>query len=585
MVLLDTMGKSVLDKKRGYRMTKIVTDTETNNCCHSVKACFADDINDRLGFYEKISNTIKISCKEEETLTLLCVHLHRNNFSASDIESMKSHELMKIIEGSMSDLSKTNNIFAQAVFDEIYVLLQGLNNKLEIDNAIMNVKNVLDNQLNINDETYVSIGCAIYPFDGGNAESLIRNATDAASQARMKEGNAVKFHSDIKDNGIFEKHKLSCCLKYAIKNNELELYYQPQVDSRDESIVGLEALLRWNHPTIGIIGPEKFIPIAEETSQIVEIGEWVIRTACQQNKYWQDKGLQKMPVSINLSPQQFEDGKITEMIGKILNETSLKPEYLEVEITESHAIREIGKVVKQLEKLRKLGIGVAIDDFGMAYSSLNYIKQLPVDTIKIDKNFVIGVGTRKQDETIAKMIISLIHQLNLKAVAEGTTTKQQVEFLQNEGCNIVQGYYYYRPMSSTQVEKLLTDKNGIRRKMDQHTNINKLFDIEYLDGSIAYYLEEIGIKHSSKGYRYLVCALKNGSKNPRLLSNIRNIYTNIADEYETNEISVERAIRYALLPFRTTNKEFISRAVDNLALYKTNEQYKSYRESADIGRF
>lgn len=242
---------------------------------------------------------------------------------------------------------------------------------------------------------------------------------------------------------------------HALERDELELYYQPQIDTLSGGIVGLEALLRWMHPERGIIDPKEFIPEAEKTDLIVDIGKWVIKTACRQNKYWQDIGLFKMPVAVNISARQFEDGDFEIALCGLLKETGLLPEYLELEITEGTSIRDLNSAVEVLNRLKELGVKIAVDDFGTAYSSLNYIRQLTMDTVKIDKCFIDGIGINHKDEAIIKTVIALIHNLNLRAVAEGVETENQVKFLDKEGCHIIQGYYYYMPMPADDLENLL----------------------------------------------------------------------------------------------------------------------------------
>jgi EAL domain-containing protein (putative c-di-GMP-specific phosphodiesterase class I) len=252
-----------------------------------------------------------------------------------------------------------------------------------------------------------------------------------------------------------EDLKLADELYYSLERDELELYYQPQVDLETDEIVGLEALLRWNRLEIGMISPSRFIPIAEKTGLITKIGEWAVRTACRQNKLWQDMELPKIPVSVNISARQIEDENFVELIGGILKETGLPAIYLDTEITENSVIWELNAIAETLRPLKRLGVGITVDDFGTVYSSLNYIKKLPIDTVKIDKCFVDGIGVGFKDEAILKTVIALVQNLRMKTVAEGVETKYQVDFLKKEGCRIIQGYYYYKPMPVTEIEKLL----------------------------------------------------------------------------------------------------------------------------------
>lgn len=236
------------------------------------------------------------------------------------------------------------------------------------------------------------------------------------------------------------------------------VYYQPQINLQTGKIIGLESLLRWNHPTFGMIPPNVFIPLAEKNGSINSIGEWVLRTACNQNKAWQDMGLLYARIAVNLSVIQFNDPLIVEKVDKILKETGLSPKHLELEITESIAVKENKNVVDILDRLKKLGVSISIDDFGTEYSSLSRLKTLPIDRIKIDMQFIHGIEDNEKDQAIAKIIINLANGLNLEVIAEGVETKGQMEFLNQKMCDEAQGYYYYKPMPAEELEEILINK-------------------------------------------------------------------------------------------------------------------------------
>ena len=238
--------------------------------------------------------------------------------------------------------------------------------------------------------------------------------------------------------------------------NELVLDYQPLVDLETKTIVGVESLLRWHHPELGIIQPNELIPLAEQTGLINSIGLWVLREACRQNKAWQDAGFRTVRMSVNVSAKQFLSTDLLEAIKQTLAETGLEPKYLELEITESTAVNQTGYIPGMLEQIKALGVTLSIDDFGTEYSSLSRITQLPIDRIKMDMQFVSGIAVSEKDETVAKIIISLANSLGLKVVAEGVETKVQLDFLKQRICDEVQGFYLYRPMPAREVEKIMT---------------------------------------------------------------------------------------------------------------------------------
>jgi EAL domain-containing protein (putative c-di-GMP-specific phosphodiesterase class I) len=240
-----------------------------------------------------------------------------------------------------------------------------------------------------------------------------------------------------------------------LRDGEFLLHYQPQVDIETGQIVGMEALVRWLDPEVGLVPPSAFIPVAEESGLIGPLSEWVLREACRQNKAWQDEGLPAARVSVNLSARQFQQRDIAKLVMSILEETGLQPQYLELELTESTIMRNAEEAVTMLAELHALGIGLAIDDFGTGYSSLSYLKRFPVDRLKIDRSFVSDIGASSDDETITSAIIALAHSLQLQVIAEGVETAAQLDFLKERACNEMQGYFFARPMPHDAIPALL----------------------------------------------------------------------------------------------------------------------------------
>lgn len=300
-----------------------------------------------------------------------------------------------------------------------------------------------------------SIGCSIFPIDGKNPDTLIASADVAMVFAKENGKNQVLFYNGQMESTSNNLLKINNDLNNAIKNNELELYYQPQVDCLSGHIFGMEVLLRWKHPVFGYIMPDQFIPIAEKTGLIINIGKWIIKAACEQAKKWESEGLGQYQISINMSVLQLTDSELTDYIHMILCSTSVMPRHLKFEVTETWAIKDMDKVVEMMKNLRDLGVGFSIDDFGTEYSSLSYIKHMPVDVIKIDKSFVEGINKNTADEVIIKTIIELAKKLNMDIIAEGVESQEQVIFLRDIGCFKMQGYYYYKPMSAYDLSRIL----------------------------------------------------------------------------------------------------------------------------------
>ena len=249
-------------------------------------------------------------------------------------------------------------------------------------------------------------------------------------------------------------------LRKGLGNGEFEMYYQPKVDLVSNRAIGLEALVRWNHPDMGLVSPMDFIPLAEETGLIVPLGEWVLRTVCSQMRDWRDAGREPLRVAVNLSACQFRQTMLSQMIKRMLRETGIAPEWLELELTESVIMDDIQTSSTLLRELKKMGVHISMDDFGTGYSSLSMLKRLPLDTLKIDQSFVREITTDADDAAIVDAVISLAHSLRLRVIAEGVETSEQLEFLRSRGCDEVQGYLYSRPLTVAGIELWLQAFNS-----------------------------------------------------------------------------------------------------------------------------
>jgi len=300
-----------------------------------------------------------------------------------------------------------------------------------------------------------SAGVAVFPFDGEDADELIKNADMAMYAAKSTGKNKVTFCSAEMKKEVLDNMELTNSLYRAVGRNELFLLYQPQVNPDTIEIIGLEALIRWRHPVKGIIPPTKFIPIAEKTSLIHSIGEWVLMTACRQNMEWQNQGLKPTRIAVNLSVKQFHSPNIVNVVDRVLRETKLMPCYLELEVTESLGTHDKDYVINTMNKLKALGLSLSIDDFGTDYSSLGRLKDLPVDRIKIDMQFIRGIAKNAKDEGIIKIILQLGKTLGLHVVAEGVETQQQLAFLKDNLCFEIQGFYFHKPVVAEDIVPIL----------------------------------------------------------------------------------------------------------------------------------
>ncbi|ELS30776.1 MULTISPECIES: EAL domain-containing protein [Pseudanabaena] len=306
------------------------------------------------------------------------------------------------------------------------------------------------------------IGASIYPEHNTDIEGLIHNADMAMYRAKAEGQNSFQFYIPNMQEQSFQRLSMENNLRRALENDELIPYYQPQVDLKTGQIVGLEVLLRWKHVALGSIPPSKFIPLAEETGLIIAIGNWVLRQACLQVIAWQNMGLPPIQVGVNLSIKQLQQKDFLFCLNQILEETNFDPRYLELEITEGIMMDNVEEKITLLNQFRQMGIQLSIDDFGTGYSALSYLKNLPIDTLKIDRIFIEYIAHNEHDRTIVASIINLSHSLNLNVIAEGVETREQVDLLRSLGCDQIQGHFYYRAMPADEVEALLRSQ-GVTR--------------------------------------------------------------------------------------------------------------------------
>jgi diguanylate cyclase (GGDEF)-like protein len=303
----------------------------------------------------------------------------------------------------------------------------------------------------------VSIGIALAPGDGQDAAALMKNAGAALFRAKEQGGSGHQFYAAEMNARALRRLSLESGLRRALEREEFTLHYQPQADIATNAITGMEALVRWQHPEAGLVSPGEFIPLAEDTGLIVSLDEWVLRAACAQNKAWQKSGMPTLRVSTNLSARMFRQIGLPELVSRVLKETGLDPDCLDLELTESSVMSDAEAAVETLRSLRDLGVHVSIDDFGTGYSSLNYLKKFPADCLKIDQSFVRDAATEPNDAAIVRAVITLARSLNLKVIAEGVETEEQLRFLRLLGCDEVQGYLLSRPLPAEEFRQKVLD--------------------------------------------------------------------------------------------------------------------------------
>lgn len=421
--------------------------------------------------------------QDNQLFTVISLSLDRlksiNNILGYEVGNLVIRNAAQKLNNYLSD----HDILARLESNKFAIIQRNIKSVDEVVELAEKIINELTKPVSINNNEVfnsVSIGISIYPSDCTQVDSILGNAVRAMDRAKAQGQNKYQFYSCELNNKLQERLVLEKDLHNAINNGEMLLHYQPQVCLRTGKIMGVEALLRWYSPIHGFVSPAIFIPIAEETGLIISIGEWVLRTACAQNCSWQLAGLPLIKMAVNISSRQFKDQNLVEIASQVLQETGLKANYLELEITESLIIDDIQQAINTMNQLHDMGISLSLDDFGTGYSSLSYLKRLPIDILKIDQSFVRELTIGSDDAAIIKAIISLAHNLQLSVIAEGVETEAQLEFLQRNSCDEIQGYYISRPVAAEALAEQLQQEKEAR------CIINNLTMVEQLENSINF---------------------------------------------------------------------------------------------------
>ncbi|OBA07925.1 hypothetical protein A9P44_00820 [Paenibacillus polymyxa] len=419
---------------------------------------YNDDITglpNRRRLSQRLDKILRNSLKSDETVALLVLNIDRFKAINDSLGHTAGNYLLYAVGERLARFCREGEAVFSMGGDEFAFLLMGYEDSDAVRNRIEDMVKLFDQPFDINGESYhvmVSVGIALYPWDANQSEQLIQQA-DTAVHSAKEQGVNFQRYASVMQMRAHERLQLENDLRRALENEEFSLVYQPRVHLQSGELTSLEALVRWNHPHRGMVMPGDFIPVAEESGLIVPLGEWVLREACLQNKQWQEQGYPPIPISVNLSMRQFQQKKLVDVIRGILAYTELEPRYLELEITESMTFDK-DRAFEQLKKIKAIGVAISIDDFGTGYSSLHYLKNLPIDRLKIDRSFVNEVLVDSKNAAIVSTIASMAHHLKLKVTAEGVENEEQLQFLQAQDCHEGQGYYFSRPIPAEMFEKL-----------------------------------------------------------------------------------------------------------------------------------
>ncbi|MDC3425877.1 EAL domain-containing protein [Aquibacillus sp. 3ASR75-11] len=408
----------------------------------------------RKMFFKRLEEELEDAKEKQEILAVLFLDLDGFKQVNDTFGHNVGDRLLQVISERIGSCIREKDTVFRLGGDEFTVILQNIEDKHVAAESAKSMMDMLTKPYEIEGNTFVmttSIGISIYPDNGLDSSSLTKYADMAMYQGKQQGKNTYRFYTTDMESDITNNIRLKMELRNALEKNQFFIHYQPKVSLESEQIEGVEALLRWEHEELGLVSPNEFIPVIEETGMIHAIGEWILKTVCTQHKVWRDQGYPTLKVAVNLSPIQLKDPDIIEKITDILQETNMEPEWLEFEITETSLIENKKEATKILKKLRKMGIRIAIDDFGTGYSSLHLLKRLPVDILKIDRAFIQD----NDDHAILESILEMAKKLQLTVVAEGVETKEQLDYLKDQYCQEAQGFFISHPLSKEKLESFV----------------------------------------------------------------------------------------------------------------------------------
>jgi len=458
-ILVSGKLKNVLKNYQKNLIDKGMQNTaQQKQLIHQLEHDHLTSLPNRLLLSDRLEQIIKRSKREDKKAAILFLDLDKfktiNDTLGHDVGDILLIEVAKRLKNSI----RSSDTAARLGGDEFIILIDNIKNMHDILEVIFKIQKNLKKDILINDVTHsttASIGVSVYPNDGKTTAALIKNADIAMYKAKEDGRDSYRFFTSEINEAIQKEDKIEKDLRVAVQKNEFVLYYQPIVCAKTDAILGVESLIRWQHPKNGLIFPNDFIPIAEESKLIVDIGKWVIKESMTQICLWKEKGYSIKKVAINIAGKQLEDSNLLSYLQKMMKSTGCKPEWIELEVVERCFMKNIEKSIDTLNQIRALGIDIAMDDFGTGYSSLAYLRRLPITKLKIDRVFIKNILKSYEDRAIAEAIIALGSGLRMIILAEGVETKEEKEFLKYFGCDCMQGYFFSKPVPLADVDKLL----------------------------------------------------------------------------------------------------------------------------------
>jgi diguanylate cyclase (GGDEF)-like protein len=415
----------------------------------------------RLLFADRLEQAVVRSERTRTSMALMLVDIDDFKLVNDSFGHDAGDKLIKAVGDLISKSLRRADTIARLGGDEFAVIIEGIEGPEDAISIADNLTTILEHNVRLDDqETYTSasIGIAVYPGDGNDARALLKNADTAMYRAKESGRHCFQFYKPEMSVSAMERLDLENSLKAAFENDEFLIHYQPVIDIHKNEVVGVEALLRWQHPEKGMIQPTDFVKVVEDCGLIVALGEWMIHSVCKQIKLWQDAGLEKQNVSINLSPRQFKEQDLVTLFTQAMAENGIDGGSLSVEVTERTLIDNVGEVEATLKKLRTMGLKILLDDFGTGYASLAYLKEFPVDVVKIDEAFIAGIPDNQDDSAIVDAIAGLTRGLKLALHAEGVENERQLNVLKGLGCQFGQGYYWSKPLPGNEYEQFFMNQ-------------------------------------------------------------------------------------------------------------------------------
>ena len=448
---VDSLEKDVTDRTRNLEAAnKQLRHLATHDALTSLP--------NRVLLDDRMSQAIVHGERAAEGFAVCVLDLDRFKPINDSLGHRAGDELLKHVARRLSSAVRSVDTVARLGGDEFVLIIGHTRTRADTERVAHKVLEALEASVNIGEvdvHTSASIGIAFYPDDGTTIETLYAHADAAMYCAKQRGGSSVEFFAPSMNLATEDRVRFEADLHRALKQQQFELHYQPKFNATTRRIHSAEALIRWRHPERGLIPPDQFIPLAEESGLIVPIGEWVLREACRQARAWQDQGLPSLRVAVNISAVQFRRLDLVDTVRRALTDAGIDAQYLEIELTETAVMSDPEESVDILERLSRMGVIVSVDDFGTGYSSMSYLRRFPIDKLKIDRSFITNVMTSADDAAIVQAIISLAHSLRLTVVAEGVETAEQVAFLQKHGCDQYQGYYFSRPVDAAAFAEML----------------------------------------------------------------------------------------------------------------------------------